>query len=246
MRNLFVSIVLGLTATIALHTPLPVKAEAKIYEFVSGKESFRFNAEGLNALESLGLSFTSARSTAVPAPGYTAAFDLVPGSSDRSDRGSPFTFSYDDVTGEFIPLSGTVDFTGSLFFNVDTTKLALPPQLELGNLSAQPAIDLDVIDTISTGLPIFTLEPSAPTRVDLNNQTVTLNFDTFISQQFSDFLVAAGANTPIAGLRVGDVQGDRKIAEVPEPTSALAILIIGAAIPAVGFANAARKLRRNA
>ncbi|MUH01247.1 PEP-CTERM sorting domain-containing protein [Scytonema sp. UIC 10036] len=237
MRNNLLSILLGLTATIAVHAPLPVKAEAKVYQFVGGKESINLDASALEQLQSLGLSLASVENTAEPAPGYTYAFNVIPASSDSNAPASNFTFSYDDVTQEFIPLGGTVDLTGSIFFNVDTTKLALPPQLEIGDLFAQPAIDLNVIDKANTGLPVFTLVPTAPVRVDLQNQSVTLNFTALVAQEFSDFLVAAGADTPIAGLNIGEVQGDRNIALVPEPSSALAILMVGGALTAL-------KLRR--
>lgn len=232
MRNYYLPIILGLTTTVLVSAPLPVQAEARVYQFVSGSESIRFDAGGLEVLESLGLSLASVENTAVPAPGYTYAFDLLPASSDPSVRGSTFTFSYDDVTEEFIPLGGTVDLTGSVFFNVDTTRLALTPQFELGDFSApvEPGAPFVVIDTANTGLPVFALEPSAPLDVDLESQTVRLNFNMTATQEFSDFLVAAGASTPIAGLRLGEIQGDRNIAEVPEPGSALAIMMAGTAL----------------
>lgn len=236
MRNYHLPIILGLTTTVLVSAPLPVKAEARVYEFVSGKESIRFDAEGLDVLESLGLSLASVENTAVPAPGYTYGFDLLPASS-APNGDSTFTFSYDDVTGEFIPLGGTVDLIGSVFFDVDTTKLNLPPQLEVGDFSAEPSVDLNVRDTANTGLPIFTLIPTAPVDVDLDSQTVTLNFDMLASQEFSDFLVTAGASTQIAGLKLGEIQGDRNIAgvaEVPEPSSVLAVLTAASAALAIG------------
>jgi len=239
MRNYHLPIILGLTTTVLVSAPLPVKAEARVYEFVSGKESIRLDTEGLEALESLGLSLASVENTAEPAPGYPYAFDVLPASSGPNVRGSTFTFSYDDTTGEFIPLGGTVELIGSVFFDVDTTKLDLPPQLEVGDFSApvEPNAPFVVIDTVTTDLPIFNLVPTAPTNVDLENQTVKLNFDMFATQEFSDFLVAAGASTPIAGVKLGDIQGDRviaEVAEVPEPGSVLAILMTASAALAVG------------
>lgn len=222
MRTYLLSVLLGLT-TVAVWAPLPAQAEPRVYQFESGKESLRLDPEGFDVLKSLGLSLDSVENTAVPAPGYTYGEDLV---------GSTFTFSYDDVTEEFIGLGGTVDFTGSVFFDVDTTKLDLPPQLVVGNFSAavEPDAPFTVVDTIATGLPIFNLEPSGPVVVDLESQTVTLNFEATASQEFSDFLVDAGASTPIAGVKLLDIQGDRNIAEVPEPSSVLGILMAGAAI----------------
>ncbi|BBD69150.1 hypothetical protein NIES4072_35210 [Nostoc commune NIES-4072] len=234
MRYHLLSILLGLATAVAVSTPLNVQAQSKIYQFVGGKESVNFDAEALDVLKSLGLTLASVENTAVPAPGYTYAFDVIPTSANSSVQSSTFTFNYDDATKEFIPISGTVDLTGSLFFNVDRTKLALPPQLELGDLSAQPAVDLDVIDKANTGLPIFTLEVLAPPNVDLENRTVTLNFNALASQEFSDFLVAAGASQPIAGLKLGEIQGDRNIALVPEPGTVLAILMAASSALALG------------
>jgi hypothetical protein len=229
MRNYNLPIIFGLATSVLVGSCFPAQAEAKVYKFVSGQANIRLDTEGLEKLESIGLSLASVENTAQPVPGYTYAFKLFPPNSEKSN----FTFSYNDVTKEFIPLSGRIDLIGSLFFNVDTTKLALPPQLELGDLSAQPVVDLNVVDTITTGLPIFTLEPRG-LKVDPANETLTLNFETLIAKEFSDFLVAAGATTPVEGLKFGELQEDRKIALVPEATNALGILIaVGAALAVV-------------
>ncbi|QFS50129.1 PEP-CTERM sorting domain-containing protein [Nostoc sphaeroides] len=220
MGNYIISGILGLTTTAAIFAPLSAHAEAKIYKVVSGYESIRFDTEALEELKSLGLSLASVQNTAVPAPGYTFGIRNVP-----SPVGNDYTFSYDEITQEFITLSGTVDFTGSIFFNVDTDKLNLPAQLELGNLSVEPAVDFNVKDTVTTGLPIFFLVPTAPINVDLNNQAVKLKFEAFITQEFSDFFVNAGASKPITGLKLADVQGDRTITQVPESSTTLALLI---------------------
>ncbi|AUB44006.1 hypothetical protein COO91_10220 (plasmid) [Nostoc flagelliforme CCNUN1] len=228
MRNYIFAGILGLTTAVAVSVPLSVQAQAKVYKFVDGYESIRFDTEALEELQSLGLSLASVQNTAVPALGYTYAVGYVP-----SPVGNDYSFSYDEITQEFTSLSGTVDFTGSIFFNVDTDKLNLPPQLELGNLSAEPAVDFNVKDTVTTGLPIFALVPTAPVNVDLNNQTVKLNFAAFATQEFSDFLVSAGATKPIAGLKLGDVQGDRTITQVIEPSTALAVLMAASSALAV-------------
>ncbi|MCL6754110.1 PEP-CTERM sorting domain-containing protein [Nostoc sp. CCCryo 231-06] len=228
MRNHIISGILALTTTVAISAPLSAQAQAKVYKIVDGYESIRFDTEALEELQSLGLSLASVQNTAVPAPGYTYGLGYVP-----SPVGNDYSFSYDEITQEFTSLSGTVDFTGSIFFNVDTDKLNLPPQLELGNLSAEPAVDFNVKDTVTTGLPIFALVPTAPVNVDLNNQTVKLNFAALATQEFSDFLVTAGASKPIAGLKLGDVQGDRTITPVPEPSTTLALLIAASSALAI-------------
>jgi hypothetical protein len=242
MRNCHLLIFFGLATTVAVYAPLPVQAEPKVYQEVSGTESLRFDPEGLAVLESLGLSFAFAENTATPAPGFPIAADLLPPSSDPSVRGTSFTFSYDDETNVYIPLGGTEEFTGSIFFNVDTTKLNLDPQLEIGDLSVSfnPNFEFSITDTANTGLPVFDVESSGIPNVDLDSQTWTLEgLDLIASQEFSDFLVAAGASQPIVGLKIAEARGDRGFievdaTEVPEPSSAIAILTAISATFVVG------------
>lgn len=247
MRNHFVSFLVGLTTTVALYAPLPVKAQAKTYEEISGKENLNLNTGTLNILESIGLSLDSVESTAVPDPGYTYAFALLPPSSNPNIRGTSFTFSYEDVTKAYIPLGGSEEFAGTIRFNVDTNKLALPPQLTIGGLSTTfgPDFRFFATDPVSTGLRLFDVESSGSPNVNLDSQTWTLEgLKLNISQEFNDFLVGAGADTQLTGLNFADAQGQRAFREVsttkvPEPSSLVAILMVGAAL-------AARKLRRAA
>lgn len=246
MRNHFVSLLLGLTTTVALYA-LPVNAQAKIYEEISGKENLNLNAGTLNILESIGLSLDSVESTSVPDTGYTYAFALLPPSSDPAVRGTSFTFSYDDVTKAYIPVSGSEEFAGTIKFNVDTNKLALPPQFTIGGLSTTfgPDFSFFATDPVTTGLRLFDVASSGSPNVDINSQTWTLDgLKLNISQEFNDFLVAAGADTQVTGLNFADAQGQRAFREVsttkvPEPSSLVAILMVGAAL-------AARKLRQAA
>lgn len=225
MRTYLVSILLGLTTTVAVCAPLPAQAEARVYQVESGQESFEFDPGGLDVLESLGLSLASVENTAVPAPGYSFASEL---------RDTDYIFSYDDVTQTYTPLvPAVVDFTGSFFFNVDTTKLALDPQLELGDLVLRSGVPPEFYfqDTVTTDLPLFYFEATRFPVVDLESQSWALDdFDLRITEEFSDFLVAAGASEQIAGLKIAEARTDREFTEVPEPGSALAILMAGVAL----------------
>ncbi|AOY80739.1 PEP-CTERM sorting domain-containing protein [Moorena producens JHB] len=244
MRNYPLSLLLGLTATIALYAPLPAQAQPILYQNTGGKESFRFDPDGRAVLESIGLSvdLESIESTAEPAPGFSFAFSLLPPSSDPSVRGTTLTFLYDDETDFYLPLGGTEEFFGNAFFDVDTTKLALEPQLEIGDFSIRFDSDFNffVTDTANTGLRLFDVNSSGNPSIDLTTQTWRLEgIDLLISQEFSDFLVAAGASRPVVGLKILEGQADRSFVEasstqVPEPGSALAVLTAASAALAVG------------
>lgn len=238
MRNHLLSIILGLASTVAVYLPLPAQAEAKIYQEVSGQENLRFDPETLSILKSLGLSLAGVESTAVPAPGYTYAFNLLPPSSNPAVRGTNFTFSYDDQTKVYIPLTPSEEFAGTITFDVDKSKLALDSPLKFGGLSIAftPDFEFFASDPVSTNLRLFDVESSGNPLVNLDTQTWTL--DTLklnFSQEFSDYLVAAGADKSIKGLTFAEASGKRgfvevKAAAVPEPSSALAIFLASATI----------------
>ncbi|NEQ83920.1 MAG: PEP-CTERM sorting domain-containing protein [Moorea sp. SIO2I5] len=244
MRNYPISLLFGITATIALYAPLPAQAEPIVYQETGGKESFRFDADGLAVLESIGLSIDlgSIESTAEPEPGFSFAFGLLPPSSDPSVRGTTSNFLYDDETDFYVPLGGAEEFFGNAFFDVDTTKLALEPQLEIGDFSItfDSNFEFFVTDTANTGLRLFDVDSPGDPIIDLTTQTWTLeDIDILISQEFSDFIVAAGASQPVAGLKIFEAQGNRTFVEassteVPEPGSALAVLTAASAALAVG------------
>lgn len=236
MRAYLLSILLGLTTTAAMCTPLPVQAKANVYQEVSGQQSIKFDAQTLAVLKSLGLSLASVESTAVPEPGFDYGWALIPPSADPNIRGTHFTFSYDNETGAFIPLGegieGVEEYATTLVFNVDTTKLALPPQLVLDGVSITLSPDRDFLSshTAANGLPLLDLQASAPPVVDFDNKSFRFNgIKTYVSPEFSNLLVNAGASKEIAGLKFADTQGVYKFAEVPEPGNVLAILMTASA-----------------
>lgn len=233
--------VLGLTSVITLNTVTSALAEPVIYIETGGTESLNFDPEGLAILESIGLSFQFMTSTDTPAPGYDHAFDILPPSSDPNVRGTNWLFSYDAETGDYREISGTTEFTGSIFFTVDQTRLNLPPIFEIGELSAFFEINDDpnipqpffvfLRDTANTGLSVLTTQQPGFPNVDLETQTWSLEpLGILITQEFSDFLIAAGATQSVEGVQVAVSRADRTfapVAVVPEPTSVLGILTIG-------------------
>jgi hypothetical protein len=229
----YLPIFLSSIAAIATYLPSPVKAQFKPYQVVSGKESIELDSDAIATLESIGLSIESIDNTANPAPGYDFAWSLLPPPTKEGDRGTTFQFLYDEQTDAFAPLSGTTELTGSFLFDVDQTKLNLGSQLQLGDLSVSfdPNLGFVATDTATTNLPIFTVNTFSVPSVNLSQQTWFLEpIDIVFTQEFSDFLVAAGASQSIAGLKIGEARGDRNFVPVnvpktPEPVSVLAILL---------------------
>lgn len=229
----YLPVLLSLATAIATSIPSPVKAQFKPYQVVSGKESIKLDPSAIATLESIGLSVESVDNTANPAPGYDFAWSLLPSPSTPSDRGTTFTFLYDEQTDVFAPLSGTTELLGSFVFNVDQNKLNLDSQLQLGDLSVSfdPNLGFLATDTATTNLPIFTVNTFSAPSVNLSDRTWFLEpIDIVFTQEFSDFLVAAGASQSIAGLKLGEARGDRNFVRIdvpktPEPASILAILL---------------------
>jgi hypothetical protein len=227
MNNYHLPIVLGLAATVMISAPLPVRAEAKVYREISGTESIKFDSEGLAALESLGLSLASVGSTTTPRPGYPYAWDLESPSLGTTN----FTFLYDPETNFYAPLTGPENFLGTVTFDVDTSKLNLPSQIEFKDF----IVDFDEnfnFSVESEGISLFDVEAPSLPQFDLENQTWSLEgFELFISQEFSDFLIAAGASQTTVGLKFGETYAERGFVEVtatsvPEPVSSLAIFAV--------------------
>ena len=192
------------------------QTETEIYQVDSGKESFEFDRAGLNELESIGLSLSSVENTASPDSNYNYAFEL----SDTD-----FIFSYDDESLIYEPLVPVeVDFTGSFFFDVDTTKLELEPQLELGDLVLRSGDSPEFFfeDTETTNLPVFSFEASGFPVVDLESQSWAIDdIDLVITEEFSDFLLDAGASKSIAGLKIAEARTDREFSPVDSETETL-------------------------
>ncbi|BAG02592.1 PEP-CTERM sorting domain-containing protein [Microcystis aeruginosa] len=243
MRHFALLLGLGLTMISTVMLPSPsVQAEPVIYIETGGKESLSFDPDGLAVLESIGLSLASVENTDTPAQGYDYAFNILPPSSDPNIRGTDWVFSYDQETGNYEVISGTTEFTGSIFFNVDQNKLSLPSVLEIGNFSASfqtntnPDIPLPflvfITDTLNTGLKVLSpIEPGLP-NVDLNNNTWSLEPVPFLfTKEFSDFLVKAGATQSVEGLQIAIGRADRSFVplstqSVPEPSSILGLLMV--------------------
>jgi hypothetical protein len=231
MNTKHLATLLGLTSVIAFNSVLPVKAEPQVYLEVAGRESLNLDPTTLTILENIGLTLTSVVNTTPPAPGFAIGSALLPPSSDPNVRGTTFMFLYDDDSLLYVPLGGTEEFSGSINFSVDTNKLSgLGTEFAIGNFSNafDETFSFFVTDTLTTGLPILDVTSPGIPNVDLNTQTWVLEgLELFFSQEFSDFLINAGATQSVAGLKFADARGDRLfvLVSTPEPGTTIALLV---------------------
>lgn len=230
MRLNQLSAILCLTTVAVFSTQLAVQANTTTYQIGSGTTSLSLD---VNLLESLGLSFSSATDTVTPATAFDFGFGILSPSSNPSVLGTDFTFSYDDTTSVFTPLSGTLEHSGSLLFNVDTNRLTLFPTLEIGNFSIGFDGGFFIIDSFSTGLRLFDLAVNSNPAVNSTSLQIS-NVNVLISQEFADLLTNYSdpkSSANLAGTVVGQAQIDATT--VPEPGSVLAILTAASAALAV-------------
>ncbi len=235
MNTKYLTTVLSLTSAITLNTVTSVLAEPQVYLEVGGVESLELDQGTLAILEDVGLTLISAESTAEPAPGFSIGSLLLPPSSNPDVRGTTYTFLYDEDTLLYVPLGGTEEFLGSFVFEVDTNQLSgLGNELSIGNFSNtfDETFSFFLTDTLTTGLRIANIvSPNSP-NIDLETQTLVLEgLELFLSEEFSDFLVDAGATQSVAGLKFADSRADRSFVLVstvstPEPSSSLALMVL--------------------
>jgi hypothetical protein len=225
MRVHHLAILLGLTTAIT-STQLPVQAATMTYQIQSGTTTLSLD----EALSSFGLS-------------SKVDFDILPPSNDPNFVGTDFTFSYDDQTKDFTPLSGTIEHTGSVAFDVDTTKLALLSPLEIGDFS----LDFDeagffLQDNVSTGLKLFDIQINNAPTFDGTNLLIE-GADVLVSQDFDTLLDnAAGYDVQVAGFKVGQAQVSATAVPEPETNIAVSLLLAGGMAVAIKRRHRAKKI----
>jgi hypothetical protein len=224
-----------------LSVSFPAKAEFMPYRFVSGKESIRLDTDAINSLEDIGLTLSGIDEVVLPATGYDFAWPVVPPPTTSGDRGTTFEFLFDEETDTFLPTSGTIEFNGSFFFEVDPTRYSLTSPLQLGELSVffTDLFSFFAIDTITTNVPIMSVNTFGAPTVDVEAGTWFLEpIELIFTQEFSDFLVDAALTQETAdqvvslipGLKFGEARGDRgfvplETTSVPEPSSLLGLFM---------------------
>lgn len=212
MRVHHLAILLGLTTATVASTQLSVQAATMTYQVQSGTTTVSLDKE---ALSPFGLS-------------YKLDLDIIPPSNNPGIVGTNFTFSYDDQTKVFIPLSGAIEHTGSVAFNVDQAQLALLSPFEIGNFSLEfDDAGYYLRDNVSTGQRLFDLKINNAPTFDGTNLLIE-GADVAFSQDFDTILDnAAGYDVDIAGLTVA--QARVSATAVPEPEANIGISLILAA-----------------
>ena len=228
MRLNHLAVLLGLTTAAMVSTQLPVQAKTSNYQIQSGTTSLSLDQ---NLLSSLGLNFSSSADTTTPAAGFDLGFSIIPPSADADVVSTNFTFSYDDTTSAFTPVSGTIEHSGSVAFDVDTTKLTLLSPLEIGDFSIGfDSGKFSITDKFSTGQPLFNLEINSNPVFDGKNLQVT-GANVLFSQAFNDVLGnAAGYDLNLTGVKVGEAQISATAVPEPETNAAIAVLMAAGAV----------------
>jgi hypothetical protein len=203
---------LGLT-TIAVTTMAarPNAAIAVSFQVESGVTSVFLDVP---LLQSVGLSLTGTADVAPPVNNnFLVGFNITPATD--------FTFS---TEGGLVPLSGSIEHTGSVTFNDQVTVGNFSIGFDPTRTSSQ-ASGFFVKDTLDDiGAILFDI--ATPEIANFDGKDLTLGANLLVSQEFASAL----GNANLTGTVVGKAEVDAEAAPVPEPASALAILGIGSAV----------------
>lgn len=194
-------------------------------DVIGGRTNVALDTVALSAAANLNLSSVSPGIGAGVLPG-SVAFPINP----RDAATLPTTFSY--TAGDFPggPFSGTIEHTGSVFFNSDTVEVG---DFTIGfdaSRATSGASGFFVESTTGIAAILFDTAVAGLDRQDEGGLDLTV--DLLVSPEFATFLVDNSlATADLTGVDVGDA---RIQAAVPEP-GALALALLG------GFACIGRR-----
>ena len=187
-------------------------------EVVGGQTSVVLNTDTLSSAASLDLSGVSGD---VIVPG-TLPGSVAFGINARNAPVLPTTFSYNaaDFLNSF---SGTIEHTGSVFFNTDTVEVG---NFTIGFNAARAgtlggnASGFYVEST--TGLPAILFDVENPSLLQPDATALTIEANLLVSPEFGAFLFdnsLSGSN--LAGADVGDARVEAVGAVIPAPGAIL-------------------------
>lgn len=192
-------------------------ASAQEFSVTGGQTNVLLDTATLSAAASLDLSSVSADVLAGELGAGSVAFGINPTDAMML----PTTFAYDTGLAAF---SGTIEHTGSVFFNDDT--------VEVGNFT----IGFDagrVGDARSgffvestTGIAAILFDIESPSSVIADSSQLSITANLLVSSEFASFLSSNGlASSDLTGADVGDAL----VSAVPTPGSAMILAAAGLA-----------------
>ncbi|MEM7628645.1 MAG: hypothetical protein AAF356_04395 [Planctomycetota bacterium] len=193
-------------------------AHAQEFDVVGGQTSVLLDTATLSAAAGLDLSGTSADVLAGELGDGSVAFGINP----RDAASLPTTFSYDAGLADF---SGTIEHTGSVFFNADTIEVG---NFTIGFDAARVGGDRSGFFVESTtGIAAILFDVQSPSFVSAASAGLVIEANLLVSSEFANFLGDAG----LTGADVGDA----RVNAIPTPG------VVGAL--ALGGLAAARRRR---
>lgn len=187
-------------------------------DVTGGQTSVLLDTATLSAAASLDLSGVSGD---VIAPGNLGEGSVAFGINPRNASSLPTTFSYDpaDFLGTF---SGTIEHTGSVFFNSGT--------VEVGNFTiafdaARVGGDRSGFFVASTtGIAAILFDVGAPSTLEATASSLTIGADLLVSSEFAGFLLD---NQLATADLTGAVVGSALVQAVPAPGGVAALGLAG-------------------
>lgn len=202
----------GAAATVAMGS----LASAQTFEVVGGQTSVLLDTATLSSAASLDLSSVSAE---VIAPGELGAASVAFGINARDAASLPTTFSYDAGLSAF---SGTIEHTGSVFFNSDTVEVG---NFTIGFDAGRVGGDRSGFFVESTtGIAAILFDVAAPSLVSADAAGLLIEADLLVSAEFGQFLFD---NALSASNLTGADVGDARVNAVPTPGGLAAIAFAG-------------------
>jgi hypothetical protein len=165
-------------------------------------------------------------------PGATpgsVAFGINP--RDATPPRLPTTFQFDDA--DFLnTFSGTIEHSGSVFFNSNTVEVGDFKIGYAGNRAGTLGGNASGFYVESTtGIPAILFDVENPTSLVPSSMGVEIEADLLVSPEFGQFLLGQGlSTTDLTGADVGDALVQ---ATVPEPSTLVGLIVAATCLPFV-------------
>lgn len=186
--------------------------------FVTGGEtSVSLDTDTLASAASLAFSSVSNDVTVSPASA------VLFGINARDAASLPTTFSY--ASGSFSTFAGTIEHTGSVFFNNDTVEVG---DFTIGfDVARASGLRSGFFVESTAGIPAILFDVGVPSSLTAGTTNLDIDADLLVSNEFATFLTANNlAASDLTGADVGDAS-IRGVSAVPEPSSLVLLSMLG-------------------